>query len=100
LHPLSCHATCLSLLLLLLLVRFHPPETFAPFTLSPGLCYNNALENGASAMEVSAVAAMNCALLLQQQLAQPATADHDGHEVNVDSSKLEGTSARAEIAVS
>ncbi|WIA35625.1 hypothetical protein OEZ86_004041 [Tetradesmus obliquus] len=53
--------------------RFKPPEVFAPFSLSPGLCYNNALENGASAMEVSAVAAMNCALLLQQQLSPSST---------------------------
>eukprot|EP00879_Flechtneria_rotunda_P022346 GHRR01023577.1.p1 GENE.GHRR01023577.1~~GHRR01023577.1.p1 ORF type:complete len:446 (+),score=200.88 GHRR01023577.1:606-1943(+) len=49
--------------------RFDPPEKFAPFLLGPALCYNNALENAASAMEVAAVAARNCALLLQKQLA-------------------------------
>jgi hypothetical protein len=50
--------------------RFQPPEKFAPFLLSPGLCYNNALENAASAMEVAAVAAKNCALLVQQHVQQ------------------------------
>lgn len=49
-------------------LRFHPPEGFAPFTLSPGLCYVNALENAASALEVAVVAAKNCALLLNKQL--------------------------------
>jgi hypothetical protein len=64
---LRCH-TC----------RFQPPEKFAPFLLGPGLCYNNALENAASAMEVAAVAAKNCALLVQQhvqQLAQQRQSD-------------------------
>lgn len=50
--------------------RFQPPERFAPFLLGPGLCYNNALENAASAMEVAAVAAKNCALLVQQHAQQ------------------------------
>lgn len=50
--------------------RFQPPEKFAPFVLSPGLCYNDALENAASAMEVAAVAAKNCALLVQQHIQQ------------------------------
>lgn len=50
-------------------IRFDPPEQFAPFTLAPGLCYNNALENAASAMEVAAVAAKNCVLLIEQGLA-------------------------------
>lgn len=50
--------------------RFQPPEKFAPFVLRPGLCYNNALENAASAMEVAAVAAKNCALLVQQHVQQ------------------------------
>lgn len=52
------------------LTRFNPPEQFAPFLLAPGLCYNNALENAASAMEVAAVAAKNCALLVQQHIQQ------------------------------
>lgn len=47
--------------------RFHPPEGFAPFLLQPGLCYVNALENAASALEIAAVAGKNCALLLHQQ---------------------------------
>lgn len=51
--------------------RFNPPETFAPFQLAPGLIYNNAIENAASAMEVSAVAAMNSALLVAKHLSQP-----------------------------
>lgn len=50
--------------------RFQPPEKFAPFLFGPGLCYNNALENAASAMEVAAVAAKNCALLVQQHVQQ------------------------------
>jgi prenylcysteine oxidase/farnesylcysteine lyase len=88
------------LLLLLLLLRFHPPEVFAPFTLSPGLCYNNALENGASAMEVSAIAAMNCALLLQQQLSQPAAPDQDSGDVATADVVLSGSGAEAGLAVS
>eukprot|EP00884_Botryococcus_braunii_P013711 jgi/Botrbrau1/22340/Bobra.0002s0018.1 len=41
---------------------FSPPEQFAPFQLAEGLYYNNAWENSASAMEMSAVAAKNVAL--------------------------------------
>jgi hypothetical protein len=48
---------------------FSPPEAFPPFTLAPGLCYANAGENAASAMEVAAVAAKNCALKVQAHLA-------------------------------
>jgi hypothetical protein len=48
--------------------KFSPPEKFAPFELAPGLVYSNALENAASAMEVSAVAAHNSALLVAQHL--------------------------------
>ncbi|KIY92512.1 hypothetical protein MNEG_15451 [Monoraphidium neglectum] len=47
---------------------FSPPEEFAPFELAPGLIYNNALENAASAMEVAAVAAKNSALLVAAYL--------------------------------
>ncbi|KAF8056474.1 PCYOX1 [Scenedesmus sp. PABB004] len=46
--------------------RFDPPERFAPFALAPGLCYINALESAASAMEVAAVAAANCAALTRR----------------------------------
>ena len=53
--------------------HFNPPEKFAPFTLSPGLCYANTIENSASAMEMSAIAARNCALLVSQHLASRRT---------------------------
>ena len=48
--------------------RFSPPERFQPFRLAPGLYLNNAWENAASAMEMSAVAAKNCALLIARHL--------------------------------
>jgi hypothetical protein len=47
---------------------FSPPERFAPFQLAPGLAYNKALENAASAMEVAAVAAANSARLVLRHL--------------------------------
>lgn len=47
---------------------FDPPERFAPFELEKGLIYGNAWENAASAMEMSAVAARNSALLVLQHL--------------------------------
>ena len=47
---------------------FHPPEQFVPFRLADGLFYNNAWENAASCMEISAVSAMNTALLVQKAL--------------------------------
>lgn len=43
--------------------RFSPPEVFAPTILTRGLYYNNALENSASAMEMSAIMGRNSALL-------------------------------------
>ena len=49
--------------------KFAPPEDFAPFQLAKGVYYNNALENAASAMEMSAIAAKNSALLVRQHLA-------------------------------
>ena len=49
--------------------KFAPPEDFAPFQLAKGIYYNNALENAASAMEMSAIAAKNSALLVRQHLA-------------------------------
>ncbi len=48
--------------------HFDPPESFPPFMLTEGVCLNNAWENAASAMEMSAVAAKNCALLLSAHL--------------------------------
>ena len=48
--------------------HFSPPERFQPFKLAPGLYLNNAWENAASAMEMSAVAAKNCALLIARHL--------------------------------
>ncbi len=56
---------------------FSPPERFPPFRLTPGLYLNNAWENAASAMEMSAVAAKNCALLASQYL-QKAFVDDGG----------------------
>ena len=48
--------------------EFRPPEQYAPFRLADGLIYSNAMENAASCMEISAVAAMNSALLVQKHL--------------------------------
>jgi len=48
--------------------QFKPPEKFAPFRLAPGIFYNNAFENAASAMEMSAIAAKNSALLVMKHL--------------------------------
>lgn len=48
--------------------KFQPPEQYAPFRLGDGLFYSNAIENAASCMEISAVSAMNSALLVQQHL--------------------------------
>lgn len=58
---------------------FHPPEQFAPFKLADGLFYNNAWENAASCMEISAISAINSALLVQKainiSLATPPSVD-------------------------
>ena len=48
--------------------KFQPPEQYAPFKLADGLFYGNAWENAASCMEISAISAMNSALLVQEQL--------------------------------
>lgn len=48
--------------------KFAPPEAFARFELAQGIYYNNAWENAASAMEMSAIAAKNSALLVHQHL--------------------------------
>ena len=48
--------------------QFHPPEQYAPFRLADGLFYSNAMENAASCMEISAVSAVNNALLVQKYL--------------------------------
>ena len=50
--------------------QFHPPEQYAPFRLADGLFYSNALENAASCMEISAISAMNSALLVQQHVSK------------------------------
>ncbi|GMH43283.1 hypothetical protein BSKO_11205 [Bryopsis sp. KO-2023] len=42
---------------------FDPPETFSPFVFTPGIFYNNAIENSASALEMSAIAGKNSANL-------------------------------------
>lgn len=46
-----------------------PLEADTPFQLAPGLFYNNAIESAASAMEMSAIAAKNSALLVARHLA-------------------------------
>lgn len=38
---------------------FNSPEEFAPYVLDSGFFYNNTVENSASAMEMSAIAAKN-----------------------------------------
>ena len=48
--------------------HFNPPEKFAAFKLAAGLMYCNAWENAASAMEMSAIAGKNAALLLRDYL--------------------------------
>ena len=48
--------------------KFSPPEKFTPFHLAPGLCNVNTIENAASAMEMSAIGAKNCALLVSQHI--------------------------------
>lgn len=50
-----------------------PPQQFAPFRLAPGIFYNNAIESAASAMEMSAIAAKNSALLVARHLADTAS---------------------------
>lgn len=49
---------------------YHPPEAMTPFLVLPGerIWYVNALETAVSAMEISAIAAKNCALLLSRDL--------------------------------
>ena len=49
--------------------KYSPPEDLPPFELAPGLYYGNAIEVAASAMEMSAIAARNNALLAAQYLA-------------------------------
>ena len=48
--------------------RFDPPEDFARWELAEGLYYPNAIENAASAMEMSALAGRNAALLAARHL--------------------------------
>lgn len=48
--------------------NYNPPETFPPFELDRGMFYVNGIENAASAMEMSAIGAMNCTLLARDYL--------------------------------
>eukprot|EP00043_Microstomoeca_roanoka_P012228 m.117570 g.117570 ORF g.117570 m.117570 type:complete len:618 (-) comp15432_c0_seq3:28-1881(-) len=48
--------------------KFTPPESFSPFVLGEGVFYPNAIENSASAMEMSAIAAKNAVLLIQKMI--------------------------------
>ena len=51
--------------------NYHPPESFSPFVLDDSkLFYVNCIEYAASAMEMSAIAAKNCALLVDEVLAK------------------------------
>eukprot|EP00455_Lapot_gusevi_P053377 TRINITY_DN8314_c0_g1_i11.p1 TRINITY_DN8314_c0_g1~~TRINITY_DN8314_c0_g1_i11.p1 ORF type:complete len:395 (+),score=86.38 TRINITY_DN8314_c0_g1_i11:102-1286(+) len=58
---------------------FSPPEKFAPFRLTPrssvpgGVFYVNTIENSASVLEFSAIAARNVALLIAQDVLKPTT---------------------------
>lgn len=48
--------------------NYNPPETFPPFELDDGVFYVNGIEKAASAMEMSAIGAMNCVLLARDYL--------------------------------
>ena len=48
--------------------NYSPPESFPPFELDDGVFYVNGIEKAASAMEMSAIGAMNCALLARDYL--------------------------------
>ena len=48
--------------------NYSPPESFPPFELDAGVFYVNGIEKAASAMEMSAVGGMNCALLARDYL--------------------------------
>lgn len=50
--------------------EYKPPEIFTKIVLDDGLFYVNAIEMSASAMEMSAVGAMNCSLLAWKYLSQ------------------------------
>ena len=50
--------------------EYNPPEQFPSFVLDDGVFYINAIEKSASAMEMSAVSAMNCSLLAWNFLSQ------------------------------
>lgn len=49
---------------------FDPPEKFSAFSIAPGLFYNNAIENSASAMEMSILAAKNVTNMFLQTLSK------------------------------
>ena len=48
--------------------QYHPPEAIPPFILDDGVFYVNAMEKAASAMEMSAIGAKNCAILAYEYL--------------------------------
>lgn len=48
--------------------RFQAPETLGPFRVNCGLYYANAIEAGASCIEISAIAGLNAARLVQRDL--------------------------------
>ena len=48
--------------------KYNPPEKLTPFRLAPALYYANAIETGASAMEMSAIAGRNAALGILKDL--------------------------------
>ena len=50
--------------------EYSPPEQFPSFVLDDGLFYINAIEKSASAMEMSAIGAMNCSILTQNYLSR------------------------------
>jgi len=55
-----------------------------PFALAPGLAYVNAVEDVASAMEMSAIAGVNAALLVQRHLASVSPAQHSTRREHLD----------------
>ncbi|CAL5225135.1 g7913 [Coccomyxa viridis] len=76
--------------------HFSPPERFQPFKLTEGLYLNNAWENAASAMEMSAVAAKNCALLIAQHLSKSHACSSRGPSVSGTSGAAESIGASEE----
>lgn len=64
--------------------KFTPPEKFTPFVLdNNGLYYNAAVETGASAMEMVALAARNNVLALLHYFHAPVPGSQEHHEESV-----------------